>query len=152
MHIPQSGVTSCLADVHEVQEANDKSKFHRQIKISRDIAHRQRRFTFTIKFRRIYSFLWFQKCFSKFLIEISINDFKNQNADKTKTIKTWKWHRAEWIQPVLCVASARHVCSWETVDWVDILRTRRYYSSDVTVLAYTYILHSFIHSFYLLSE
>ena len=23
---------SCMADVHEVQETNDKSKFHRQIK------------------------------------------------------------------------------------------------------------------------
>ena len=32
MHIPQSWVMSCMADVHEVQEANDKSKFHRQIK------------------------------------------------------------------------------------------------------------------------
>jgi len=27
MHIPQSWVMSCMADVHEVQEANDKSQF-----------------------------------------------------------------------------------------------------------------------------
>jgi len=32
MHIPQSWVMLCMADVREVLEANDKSKFHRQIK------------------------------------------------------------------------------------------------------------------------
>jgi len=28
---------SCMADVHEVQEANDKSKFHRQMKIPQKV-------------------------------------------------------------------------------------------------------------------
>jgi len=34
---------SCMADVHEVQEANDKSKFHRQIKTCWSVRQKQDR-------------------------------------------------------------------------------------------------------------
>jgi len=43
--------------------------------------------TFIIKSRRINSFLRFQKWFSNFLMELSMNVFLNKNVDKIKNVK-----------------------------------------------------------------